>query len=192
MADVKKINGMDINDDTSRTNIGCTQDTYSNKKTYGKDDIVVYNNTIYKCITAVTKAEEFTAVKWQQICLRDLLIETRERNKYLETETRVGIWKNGQPLYRKVIENSLPATTADGTYILKDIDIGNNIGIVFIEFGYFVDNNSNRVSFPFITQKGYQTKCYISGYKKLVLSNGVQNYSDRGCIVSVLYTKTTN
>lgn len=80
MADVKKINGMNINDDISRTNIGCTQDTYSNQKTYSVGDIVVCNNTIYKCITAVTAKEEFTAAKWKQICLRDLLIETREKN----------------------------------------------------------------------------------------------------------------
>lgn len=78
MADVKKINGYNINDDVSRTNIGCTEDTYDSSKTYEIGDIVVCEKAIYKCITAITTAEAFDSSKWQQICLRDLIIETRK------------------------------------------------------------------------------------------------------------------
>lgn len=44
-------------------------DSYSNTSTYKVDDIVVYDRKIYKCITAITTAEEFDATKWSQIDL---------------------------------------------------------------------------------------------------------------------------
>lgn len=40
-------------------------DLYSNTKTYAVDDYCIYNNTLYKCITAVTTAENFDPTKWQ-------------------------------------------------------------------------------------------------------------------------------
>lgn len=92
MADVKKIDGYIIKDDISRTNIGCTQDTYDNSKTYAIDDVVVYNNTIFKCITAVTAAENFNSAKWQQICLRDLLLESRVRVSPTQPTTNEKVW----------------------------------------------------------------------------------------------------
>lgn len=78
MAEVKKINGYTLNDETSRANIGCNADTYSNARTYNVGDVVVYNKQIHKCKAAVTTPEAFDSEKWQQICLRDLVIGLKD------------------------------------------------------------------------------------------------------------------
>ena len=78
MQDVKTINGYKLNDETSRNNIGCNSDTYDSSKTYNIGDIVVFENKIYTCKTAITTAEAFNSEKWQQICLRDLIIGLKE------------------------------------------------------------------------------------------------------------------
>lgn len=45
-------------------NIG--EENYDNTKTYEVGDIVRYNEKIYKCITAITTAENFDNSKWEQ------------------------------------------------------------------------------------------------------------------------------
>lgn len=57
----------EIND--IRKVFGIYTDTYDNQKTYMVGNLVVYNHTIYECITAVTTAEEFDSSKWQVVPL---------------------------------------------------------------------------------------------------------------------------
>jgi hypothetical protein len=104
MADVKRINGYDINDEASRTNIGCTADTYDSSKTYAIDDIVVYKKKIYKCKTAITAPEAFDSEKWEQICLRDLIM-------YLNTKKQ-DVLTAGDNI---TIENGIISSTGGGT-----------------------------------------------------------------------------
>lgn len=44
-------------------------DAYDNTLTYSVGDVVIYNNTLYKCTTAVTAAEDFDITKWTAITL---------------------------------------------------------------------------------------------------------------------------
>lgn len=39
-------------------------DEYRNTQTYSIGDLVIYNNTLYRCTTAVTTAEDFDSTKW--------------------------------------------------------------------------------------------------------------------------------
>ena len=39
-------------------------DEYSNNSTYAVGDLVIYNNTLYKCNTAITQAEEWDSTHW--------------------------------------------------------------------------------------------------------------------------------
>lgn len=61
----------EINDDITEinTDIEATKkmlaDTYNNTATYSVGDYCIYNNEFYKCITAVTSAEEWDASKWE-------------------------------------------------------------------------------------------------------------------------------
>lgn len=46
------------------TALGLNVDTYSSSSTYAVGDMVVYNNTIYECTTAISTAEEWNSSKW--------------------------------------------------------------------------------------------------------------------------------
>ena len=44
---------------------------YSNLSTYAVNDLAIYNNTLYRCVTAVTTAESFDPNKWVNTSLSD-------------------------------------------------------------------------------------------------------------------------
>ena len=48
---------------------GVVADAYSSSKTYKVGDYVLHNSNLYRCITAITTAEAFTAAHWTQIVL---------------------------------------------------------------------------------------------------------------------------
>lgn len=48
-------------------------DAYDNTATYAVDDIVIYNNTLYKCKEAIDTAEDFDADKWEATKITNLL-----------------------------------------------------------------------------------------------------------------------
>ncbi len=39
-------------------------DEYNSNSTYSKGDLIIYNNTLYKCNTNITTAEEWNASHW--------------------------------------------------------------------------------------------------------------------------------
>ena len=47
--------------------------TYSSSETYEVGDYVVYNSRIYKCKTAITTAEAWTAAHWDEVVLTDAI-----------------------------------------------------------------------------------------------------------------------
>ena len=57
-------------------NTGTKTDTYSASATYAINDIVIHNNKLYKCTTAITVAEEFNPAKWLQVSLKTLCVPT--------------------------------------------------------------------------------------------------------------------
>ena len=50
---------------------GVVASAYSSSKTYKVGDYVLHNSNLYRCITAITTAEAFTAAHWTQIVLAD-------------------------------------------------------------------------------------------------------------------------
>ena len=61
-------------------NIG--EENYDNTKTYEVGDIVRYNEKIYKCITAITTAENFDISKWEQTNIVEIV--QSEKSKIYE------------------------------------------------------------------------------------------------------------
>lgn len=57
--------------------LGLNVNTYLDSKTYSVDDIVIYNNKIYVCKTAITEPEEWNDSKWEFI---PFLVEESEEN----------------------------------------------------------------------------------------------------------------
>lgn len=48
---------------------GVTASAYSSSKTYAVGDYVIHNSNLYRCTTAITTAEAFTAAHWTQVAL---------------------------------------------------------------------------------------------------------------------------
>lgn len=111
---------------------------------------------------------------------------------YSTTETKAGIWIDGKPLYRKIIETTAPKTTANGTYITGKTEIADNIDMAVIEYVFAIESNGATVSMPYVTNAGYQLKSNIGVEKNLYVINGVTTYNNLPVKASVLYTKTTD
>ena len=70
--DVNKVKSGDMNNIKSSVNglytaLGLDQDTFSSSSTYAVGDLVVYDNKIYECITAITTAGAWDNSKWELV-----------------------------------------------------------------------------------------------------------------------------
>ena len=74
VADIEIINAnMDKIDQQMRNNAdgvnfakGISSDAYDNSKLYAVGDYCIYDNKLYRCITAIESAEAFNIAKWEQ------------------------------------------------------------------------------------------------------------------------------
>lgn len=80
---------------------------YSDTKTYAVKDFVWYNGHLYRCTTAITTAETWTAAHWNQVVLSDAL------NQDI-TDLKSAITEDTYNLYQFLIENR--SVTADGKF----------------------------------------------------------------------------
>ena len=76
-------------------------DAYSSSSTYAVGDYCIYENTLYKCTTAISTAEEFDSSKWEEVnvmttvrsLIENILLES-DKKKYhvgkiiIETDNR--------------------------------------------------------------------------------------------------------
>ena len=83
-----------------KANESVISDQYDNTKTYAVGDIVIYNNVLYKCTTAVTTAEDFDSTKWTATKVSELVAdETIMRTDNAQTITGRKIFTDGQAIY---------------------------------------------------------------------------------------------
>jgi hypothetical protein len=82
-ADIQ-INGTSIasGGDTANPNIS---DAYDNTATYAVGEYCIYNNSLFKCSTAVTTAEDFDSTKWTATTVGAELLSIINRVSALET-----------------------------------------------------------------------------------------------------------
>ena len=91
VADIEIINAnMDKIDTQMRNNAdgvnfakGISSDAYDNSKTYSVGDYCIYDNKLYRCITAIESAEAFNVKKWKQTTVGN---EVRRLNSNLENK----------------------------------------------------------------------------------------------------------
>ena len=57
---------------------GVTATAYSSSSTYAVGDYVIHNSNLYRCTTAITTAEAFTAAHWTQVVLADDVSDLKE------------------------------------------------------------------------------------------------------------------
>ena len=78
--DKNNLNKIEQGIENNDINIG--EENYDNTKTYEVGDIVRYNEKIYKCITAITTAENFDISKWKQTNIVEIV--QSEKSKIYE------------------------------------------------------------------------------------------------------------
>lgn len=141
----------DIPDVSTKANESIVADAYDNTQTYTVGDIVIYNNTLYKCTTAVSTAEDFDSAKWTATTLEELIPtnavtlgteeQTFEGNKgFTLKNTRHVRFKreNYNNTYTEIGYNNIYICDSDTSYTLLRYDgtffrrAGNSSGQVYM------------------------------------------------------------
>ena len=71
--------------------VGTVASAYSASKTYAVGDYAIHNSNLYRCTTAITTAEAFTAAHWTQVVLGD---DVSDLKSDLSCEINDRIWAN--------------------------------------------------------------------------------------------------
>ena len=71
----------------TKTPLDMVGDAYSNESAYAVGEYCIYNNTLYKCNTAITVAEDFDADKWDAVQIVDEMANSEEIGDLSELET---------------------------------------------------------------------------------------------------------
>ncbi|MBQ2349700.1 MAG: hypothetical protein II393_00255 [Cytophagales bacterium] len=79
---INEINLNKIESGIENNDINIGEENYDNTRTYEVGDIVRYNEKIYKCITAITTAENFDNSKWEQTNIVEIV--QSEKSKIYE------------------------------------------------------------------------------------------------------------
>lgn len=120
--------------------------------------------------------------------------EVDSPNVYSTEEKVVGEWL-GKPLYRKVIQTTIPETDADGTLGNKYVTVSPNADNIINVRGFADISSSNnyRIFLPiWETSTGYKIYVRGEGNNALFLMNYVKVFSGMVATIIVEYTKTTD
>lgn len=132
--------------------VGTVASAYSATKTYAVGDYAIQNGNLYRCTTAITTAESFTAAHWTQVVLGDDVTQLKSalgvksslgRPTDLNTVTARGVYN----LYNQTATNgytNVPSIWAVGTGAVLIVDTGNATGVVWQIFIDTVGNISTR------------------------------------------------
>ncbi len=94
---------------------------YDNTATYDVGDYVIYNNALYRCITAVATAEDFNNTKWTAITIggelksHDTRISTLEAGVDLEKSATNSFDDGIDSYFKKVVSSIVPVQAGSGT-----------------------------------------------------------------------------
>lgn len=110
---------------------------------------------------------------------------TNNYDVYSTTETRIGTWINGKPIYRQVIETTTPSTTSVAT-----IGSVSNLGIVTNLYG-LLTASGQQVPLNFIYNTNDIHSIYTEG-NNIMCKINYSGYLSKSCFVIIEYTKTTD
>lgn len=114
-------------------------DQYSASRTYDVGDICIYDNKLYKCVTAVATAEAFDQTKWNKTSFAAL--HANQEKKISENTQSLTNINNSKKTY---INLALPNVTADAKavcdYINKNYLLGQLSPAYTVEFDVVASN----------------------------------------------------
>ena len=110
-------------------------DAYSNQQTYAVGDYCIYDGNLYRCVTAITTAESWTAAHWVQTTLIDEVI--RVENKIAVKDTYITPEEFGAVG---------DATTDDTTALQNAIDYGRTNNVAVRGFKRYKTTSTTNIS----------------------------------------------
>lgn len=146
-----RLNNMETGISANDNNI--STDVYSSSRTYNIGELCLYNNRLYRCITAISTAEAFNSAKWTQTTL------SKEVKKQIAT-----------------FENNATTTYHGNSYIVFGNTIINTVSDKIIKGndGLFTINHNGFIKVSFNVWLGGQ-----AGYRPLLAlhqDNPIANY----------------
>ena len=139
---------------------GISSDAYDNSKLYAVGDYCIYDNKLYRCITAIDSAEAFNVAKWEQTTVGK---EVKQLNSNLDN---LAYGKNGvhnllNPTLQSTTKNGITCTNnGDGTYTFNGtVDSGAypefNLGMITLDKGEYLFTNQDSTIYLWCgTSKG--------------------------------------
>ena len=163
---------------------GTGTDTFSAESTYAVGDIVIKDNKVYRCITAITTAGAWDSTKWEEISVRQEQDEQNARIQELEYEkdliisnydTNTATKENGEKLVDSLNGFVQDITIKGKTYQANSI-YGKNL----------FDKDSATYKYgQFINTSGVITSSSVSGYTtSYVEVNPETSYTIQGTLKS--------
>ena len=92
--------------------VGTVASAYSATKTYAVGDYAIQNGNLYRCTTAITTAESFTAAHWTQVVLGD---DVTDLKSDLSVEMKVG--NTGEHTFHPTIVNGYTINKTTGALV---------------------------------------------------------------------------
>ena len=142
---VNKVSDTDMNEIKDTVNstiegIGFDSDTYSNTSTYAVGDMVIYNNAIYKCNTAIAVGENFDSSKWDLIPLSQAITRPKScMRMYLSSQYSYTSNAAKKLTLTKDSSQGSNLTVSDG-----GVKIGAGISHVFVSGQVYFFTGSNH------------------------------------------------
>lgn len=114
---------------------------------------------------------------------------------YSTTETVVGKWIDGKPIYRIVLETTIPTCVTNGTVVTTIYPYDSNIDVVtsiraiyYKENNYYWASEYTAVSGGIVTSPVY----YNTNSRGIIMQNNSTGWNGSKAYVILEYTKTTD
>ena len=194
-ADTRVINGdIDTIDRVMHSHMVSMAPVFDPASTYDVGDLVMYNDILYRCKTAISTPAAWDATKWDATNIVDEFPEGGGGGSidYSTTEQNTGQkWIDGKDIYQITIQTSLPLVTADGTMAYADISFTGVDSVIKLN-AQFSDANSVYFA-PYLSNGLRIVKTYYNkSTQKIMLATDSTSFSESPCIVTIQYTKTSS
>lgn len=114
-------------------------------------------------------------------------------NTYSTSETIVGTWLDGKPIYRRKITGTTATPASNGTWTNCYINFDHDVDVFVKSYGSLVDNDGNTISIPMVHTNNRLLELYPNKANKQVnLVNTSVNWGGKTATIFIEYTKTTD
>lgn len=125
----------------------------------------------------------------------DWYLPVTEHQVYSTAETKIGVWTDGKPLYRKVVNITIVENQAQ--YLFSAIGLTDSYENIFAKSAHIKRSMEIWTNIPTILEFDTKTRCGIqivntSAEKYVNLQNNITAYNGQTLVIEFNYTKTTD